>query len=232
MLAALTQIWGKRMAQPVLCEGADLCQEIARSADTSFVRTYRGNPPSRLIFETSSFALIADMSPLMVGHLLLLPKIHYLSFSALMRIHFAELERLMPRISQFYMPTFGEPLVLEHGSADESDSNACVTHAHWHLVPVAGPDVESVISQDALPRTDLAGMAELGQPRWAGRSYYYTSYAGRHHVYEPSPSARRQYLRSVVGRVLSIDDPEWDYALVVRKEYLRETMDRVRHWFR
>jgi hypothetical protein len=51
-------------------------------------------------------------------------------------------------------------------------------------------------------------------------------------VYEPSPATGRQYLRSILGRVLSIDDPEWDYALVVRKDYLRETMSRARLWFR
>ncbi|HYS38273.1 MAG TPA: HIT domain-containing protein [Pseudonocardiaceae bacterium] len=219
------------MTQPVLCEGADLCQEIARSADNSFVRTYQGNPPSRLIFETDSFALIADMSPLVVGHLLLLPKIHYMSFSALIPDHLHELERFMSGLVPYYSATFGEPLVLEHGSASESDSNACVTHAHWHLVPVDGAEVDALIRLDDLTCAELTGMAELGGPSWRNRPYYYTSYAGEHHVYEPSPASKRQYLRSVLGRVLSIDEPEWDYALVVRKDYLRETMNRVRLWF-
>jgi diadenosine tetraphosphate (Ap4A) HIT family hydrolase len=219
------------MTQPVLCEGADLCQEIARSADNSFVRTYQGNPPSRLIFETGDFALIADMSPLIVGHLLLLPKIHYMSFSALLPTHLYELERFLSGLVPYYSATFGEPLVLEHGSATESDSNACVTHAHWHLVPVDGAAVDALIRLDDLPCTELNSMAELGASRWRDRPYYYTSHAGRHHVYEPSPATKRQYLRSVVGRVLSIDEPEWDYALVVRKDYLRETMNRARLWF-
>jgi diadenosine tetraphosphate (Ap4A) HIT family hydrolase len=220
------------MTQPVLCEGADLCQEIAGSTDTSFVRTYQQDPPSRLIFQTADFALIADMSPLTVGHMLLLPKVHYLSFSALLPTHLVALEKVISRIVPRYSATFGEPVVLEHGSADESDGNACVTHAHWHLVPVDGAEVDAVIRQDDLPCTELADMAELGFPRWRRRPYYYTSYAGRHRVYESSPATRRQYLRSVVGRVLAIDDPEWDYALVIRREYLRETMDRVRFWFR
>jgi diadenosine tetraphosphate (Ap4A) HIT family hydrolase len=218
------------MTQPVFCEGADLCQEITGSVDNSFVRTYGGDPPSRLVLESAAFVLMADMSPLTVGHLLLLPKTHYLSFSALMRTHFDELENVMSRIEPYYSATFGEPLVIEHGSADESDGNACVTHAHWHLLPVDGTRVDALIRQDDLPSTDLADPADLGLPHWTNRSYYYTSYAGKHHVYQPSPATRRQYLRSVVGRVLSIDDPEWDYALVVRKNFLRETMNRVRYW--
>jgi diadenosine tetraphosphate (Ap4A) HIT family hydrolase len=232
MLLARALIWGTTMTQPVLCEGADLCQEIARSADNSFVRTYQGDPPSRLIFETDNFALIADMSPLVVGHLLLLPKVHYMSFSELLPTHLHELESLLPALAPYYSATFGEPLVLEHGSATESDGNACVTHAHWHLVPVDGDAVDALIRLDDLPCTELRGMAELGWPSWRKRPYYYTSHAGGHHVYEPSPATGRQYLRSILGRVLSIDDPEWDYALVVRKDYLRETVNRTRLWFR
>ncbi|MEV5088691.1 hypothetical protein ACWEQ5_30280 [Streptomyces griseoincarnatus] len=41
---------------------------------------------------------------------------------------------------------------------------------------------------------------------------------------------RSQYLRSVVGRLLGIPDPLWDYALVVRRELLRETMTLTRSW--
>lgn len=230
MLVPLAQIGGTSMTQPVFCEGADLCQEIAGDVDTSFVRVYGGDPPSRLILTTATFVLIADMSPLIVGHLLLLPKIHYLSFSSLMRNHGSELKDVMSIIEPRYSATFGELLVIEHGSADESDGNACVTHAHWHLLPVDGAQVDALIRQDDLLSTDLADPVQLGLPQWVNRPYYYVSYAGNYRIYEPSSTTRRQYLRSIVGRVLSIADPEWDYALVVRTEFLRETMGRVRYW--
>lgn len=219
------------MTQFVTCEGADLCQEIAKHPDTSFVRTYEGDPPDRLIAETGGFVLLADMSPLVVGHLLLLPKHHYYSFSALLPNLSGELQLLLRVIKRLYSRTFGEPLVLEHGSSNGSDGNACVTHAHWHLVPVDGAAVEDVIQCDDLACTDLTDIDELGSPRWADRPYYFTSYAGKHRVYEPSPATRRQYLRSVVGHVIGIEDPEWDYAVVTRKDYLRETMSMVAHWF-
>jgi diadenosine tetraphosphate (Ap4A) HIT family hydrolase len=230
MLVALAQVLGASMGQPVLCEGADLCQEIARSADNSFARTYEGNPPSRLISETENFVLLADLSPLTVGHLLLLPKTHYMSFSALMSTHHRELATFMAELTPRYSDTFGEPLVLEHGSATASDGNACVTHAHWHLVPVDGAEVDALIRLDDLPCVALNDMTELGRPEWQNRPYYYTAQADRCHVYEPSPATKRQYLRSVLAQVLSIATPEWDYALVVRKDHLRETMRRVRFW--
>jgi diadenosine tetraphosphate (Ap4A) HIT family hydrolase len=220
------------MTHSVLCEGADLCQEIAGSADTSFVRTYQGEPPSRTIFQTEEFVLMADLSPLTVGHVLLLPKTHYFSFSALLRTHLDELECLLSRTVPFYSDTFGEPLVLEHGSAPGSDGAACITHAHWHLVPVDGHTVDELIRQDGLPCTELTELAELGQPRFTRTPYFYVSYKNAHRVYQPSPITRRQYLRSIAGRVLAIEDPEWDYALVIRKQYLRDTMTMTRNWFR
>ncbi len=118
------------MTQFVTCEGSDLCQEIARYPDTSFTRTYEGDPPHRLITETTRFVLLADMSPLTVGHLLLLPKHHYFSFSALLPTLSGELRPLLSEITDLYSHTFGAPLLLEHGSSEGSDGNACVTHAH------------------------------------------------------------------------------------------------------
>lgn len=214
----------------IVCEGADLCQEMARKADTSFVRTYQGDPPSRHILTTENLALIADMSPLVAGHLLLLPKTHYLSFSPVIRNHRAELESFLEAVAPLYRRTFGDMLVLEHGSSIDSNGNACVTHAHWHLLPVDGAEVDRLIEADGLAYSDLAGLSELGSPLWMSQPYFYRGYDSRMRVYEPSPATQRQYLRSVVAKTLSIETPLWDYALVIRKELLRETMLRVRHW--
>lgn len=220
------------MTGSVVCEGADLCQELARDTDTSFVRTYQGDPPTRRILETENLALIADMSPLVAGHLLLLPKAHFLSFSGVVRVHLAELEGLVEKIAPRYRDTFGELLILEHGSSVDGHGNACITHAHWHLLPVDGAEVDRLIKADGLTHTDLTDLIELGARRWTEQPYFLRGYDGRMRVYEPSPDTRRQYLRSVVGAVLSIDTPLWDYALVIRKELLRETMRSVRHWAR
>ncbi len=214
----------------VVCDGADLCQEMARNTDTSFIRTYQGDPPTRCVLETENLALIADMSPLVAGHLLLLPKTHYLSFSQVVREHLVELEGFIEATFPLYRMTFGDLLVLEHGSSEDGNGNACITHAHWHLLPVDGAKVDRIIQADGLVHVDLADLSELGSRRWMTRPYFYRGYAGQMRVYEPSAVTRRQYLRSVVGATLSIETPLWDYALVIRKELLRETMRRVQNW--
>lgn len=218
------------MIKSVVCEGADFCEEISGSDDTVFGRVYEGDPPTRRIFGTENFELLADMSPLTVGHLLLLPKEHYLSFAQVVQGAGEEVESLLIRLAELYTTTFGPPLVLEHGSTADSDHHACITHAHLHFLPVAAKQVDDHLMRDGLEYRDLDSLAQLGAPPWPQSSYFLRYYDGGCRVYLPTAAQRRQYLRSAVGATLSMEDPEWDYAVVVRKPYLRATMKMVETW--
>lgn len=212
------------------CQGADLCDEIAGKLDVSFNRTYQGNPPSRRIATTREFVLVADLSPLIIGHLLLLPKRHYLSFAQVLGEHARALEEVLLWLLPTYNETFGPPAILEHGSSKDTDHSACISHAHLHLLPVDGNHVDAVMTQDGLIPTDLVSLRDLGQQPWIDSSYLFHSCSARHRVYKPLDGMRRQYIRSVVGRILSMNDPEWDHAVIVRRELLRTTMRLVSHW--
>ncbi|MGM1064610.1 HIT domain-containing protein [Saccharothrix sp. Mg75] len=218
------------MISTVQCTGADFCEEISGAVDTSFNRFYEGNPPSRRIYSSEKFTLLADMSPLAVGHLLLLPKKHYLSFAQVFRGHPGETESLVGQVTRLYAETFREPLVMEHGSTANHESHACITHAHLHFLPVDGDAVDELMIADGLRHLDLPSPAALGRPPWPDSAYFLRLYGGHCRVYLPTAGQRRQYLRSVAGTTLSIDDPEWDYAVVMRKEALRSTMRTVEHW--
>lgn len=218
------------MINSVQCQGADFCQEISGSDDTLFARVYEGDPPDRRIAASQNFELLADMSPLVTGHLLLLPKNHYLSFAQVVDNSSSELEDVLAQTIQLYASTFSNPVILEHGSAEDSDQKACITHAHWHLLPLAGNLIDALLDQESLTCQDIEYLAELGQPPWTRMSYYFRLYNGRGRIYLPSAGHQRQYLRSVAGRALAIEDPEWDYAVVVRKEELRLTMRMTADW--
>jgi diadenosine tetraphosphate (Ap4A) HIT family hydrolase len=212
------------------CEGADFCEEISGASDTSFNRVYDGDPPSRRILGTENFELLADMSPLTLGHLLLLPKKHYLSFAQVVRNQADEVADVVGRVSELYAGTFCAPLVLEHGSTADANHQACITHAHLHLLPVNGGLLDDILMADGLNYRDLDSFRHLGEAPWPDSSYFLRYYEDQCRVYLSTSLDKRQYLRSVVGKILSIDDPEWDYAVVVRKSYLRSTMDMVKSW--
>jgi diadenosine tetraphosphate (Ap4A) HIT family hydrolase len=213
-----------------LCTGADLCDELRGSTDTSFRRTYEGVPPSRIAYRDSRLALLADLSPLTAGHMLLLPVRHHVSFGHVVSELETEIRTLLAEVLPRYAATFGPPLLLEHGSSSQMNAGACVTHAHWHVVPVRGTEVHRAMAGDGLTPHAIPDFTALSRLARADRPYFYVRQEDEHTVYRSDRPLRRQYLRSVLGRLLGIEDPLWDYALVVRKQLLRETLDATRGW--
>ena len=212
------------------CQGADFCQELAGEVDTEFHRTYGTDPQKRIIDQSPNLCLLADMSPLCVGHLLLVSRDHYLSFAEVMKDHGSEVKDVLERVLIQYRNAFGRHVVLEHGSSSDIDGSACITHAHWHLLPLEADAVHEILFMDDLPSTELPDQRDLATMVDQGRSYFYVGDSSQHRLYGVGKSMRRQYLRSVAGALLGIPDPEWDYALVVRKDAFHTTMTRVAGW--
>ncbi|WBB75570.1 hypothetical protein O7602_08695 [Micromonospora sp. WMMD1128] len=217
------------MAVTSRCNGAELCDEL-RSADVStFTMTYEGDPPSRQIASVPGFRLIADMSPLTVGHLLLLPEDHYLSFGHLDAEQSERARAIVNVLRPLYVATFGQMAVLEHGSSSEMPS-ACITHAHWHFLPIDAARAANLMARDGLTRVELPDFTGLQRFAAADRPYYYCGDGSTHIVFDAQRRVRSQYLRSVVGAMLGMADPEWDWSVVIRKDLLRATLIATQGW--
>jgi len=212
----------------VHCSGADFCQELAGEPETEFGRVYAGDPPSRIIGRSANLALLADMSPLCAGHLLVVSNRHHLSFAEVVSDHGAEVEAFTCEIFDQYQRTFGRAIILEHGSADGIDGSACITHAHWHIVPLSFDATDKILRHDGLTSVDLDRLSDLAVA--GGRPYFFCADQDVRRLYGVGQAMRRQYLRSVAAALLDIPDPEWDYALVVRKDLLRTTLARTERW--
>jgi diadenosine tetraphosphate (Ap4A) HIT family hydrolase len=212
------------------CTGADFCHELSGATDTDFTRTYQGDPESRIICRSRNLSLLADLSPLTAGHLLLVSNDHYLSFGEVLNDHLDEVQEVLERIFGHYAEAFGDPVVFEHGSSRSMDGSACITHAHLHLLPLCLDEVHRTLMRDGLSDCRLAGIGDLRALGAQGLPYFYCGDRNTHRVYGVARKMRRQYLRSVAAELLGIADPEWDYALVVRKELLRLTMAKTIGW--
>jgi diadenosine tetraphosphate (Ap4A) HIT family hydrolase len=158
------------MHGPIACDTADLCDEMAGVKDTGFAATYEGDPPSREILAVEGLRLIVDLSPLTVGHLLLLPEKHFLSFGHLGPQLTGQTNDLLVRLLPLYRATFGQAAVVEHGSSTRMTS-ACITHAHWHLVPMSSWEIRECMVQDGLVARRLRGFEELHEYADADSSY-------------------------------------------------------------
>ncbi|MGH3718796.1 MAG: HIT family protein [Pseudonocardiaceae bacterium] len=212
------------------CAGSDFCDELAGAAETCFFRTYRGDPESRLLGQTENLAVIADLSPLTSGHILILSRVHHLNFAQVVEAHPGEITALLDLLLPQYVHTFGRMAILEHGSAENMVNGACITHAHLHLLPISRQAVDEAMSSDGLHGTSFPSLQDFGRPPWTRSTYYLSGSESGFRLYEPIPELPRQYLRSVAGAILGIPDPEWDWAVIVRRELLRETITRTLHW--
>lgn len=213
----------------LICGGSDLCSELRGASHTTFSLTYAGDPPSRVVGSTQNLRLIVDHSPLTLGHLLLLPVEHVVSFGHIVDTLGGEIDQLLESMHSHYTKTFGSYSVLEHGSSTTM-TMTCIDHAHWHIVPLSGSDVRARMARDGLDILTLEGRRELSQFAHDDLTYFYCYDGVTHTAMGVGVELRRQYLRSVIGDIVGIPDPLWDYAVVVRKELLRQTVALAQQW--
>lgn len=210
------------------CDGSDLCTELSGSTSTEFSRTYEGDPPSRTLLETTNFAIVVDLSPLVEGHLLVVPRKHYRNFASAMREYRQEAVQITQRARDWVRRTYGSVALFEHGSTSDQSGGSCIDHAHIHVLPVPSTGLAAVMRRDGLALAVLPEIASWAQIAEPSRPYLLCSDGELSVVAFPPTRVRRQYLRSAAAEALGIPDPEWDWSLVVRRDLLRRTVRRYR----
>ena len=208
----------------------DFCQELTGESDTSFNRTYQGDPPSRIICRGLNLTVMADLSPLCHGHILLVSNRHYFNFAEVARDHLDELADTTAQILKLYRDTFGEAVILEHGSVSDMQGSSCITHAHWHILPLMPGNLVHTMETDGLESTELHSLNNLAAIAVRNAPYFLLACASFLRLFGPGQVMRQQYLRSIAGKELDIPDPEWDWALIVRKHLLRANVLATQGW--
>lgn len=108
----------------------------------------------QLIATIERFMIVADLHPLVEGHLLLIPSEHLACYGELSEERWEELDQAKRAVLDFLTSAYAAPTFFEHGVAGQT-----VPHAHLHavpglptLLPVIGPGRESlrVSSQGAI----------------------------------------------------------------------------------
>jgi diadenosine tetraphosphate (Ap4A) HIT family hydrolase len=210
------------------CDDSQLCAELnGETEGVAFHALYQGHPETRIITQSDNFALVADIAPLCIGHTLLVPRSHYINFGIIPEEFSGELDSFREHCLGLISNHYGPATVLEHGSSSNMRRSACISHAHWHLIPSLRPPVQ-IFERDGLRGFNvctwrkLRGFAELDRP------YIYYNFGSEHRVYSMNLSKRHQYLRIVMAEILGVPEPEWDWALSLRPELLRTTVEELR----
>lgn len=96
-----------------------------------FLKENGYNISSMYFYEDKDFSISPDLSPLVTGHLLVIPNKHYASMGEI------EDETLLIRIRNISEILLGtqDLLLFEHGAVIKGEGGASVDHAHLHVMP-------------------------------------------------------------------------------------------------
>jgi diadenosine tetraphosphate (Ap4A) HIT family hydrolase len=192
---------------------------------STFEEVYGGDPASRVVIAWRHFAVLVDIAPLVVGHLLVIPRRKVLSFASLDDDGWTEWLEIRGIVLPVIEAIYGVPaVVMEHGSDPNLEANACILHAHMHVLPLPS-HVSLDFDRDGFV-TRLVDPARLREVGVAAQAYFYAERVGQRAtlaevVVESRPPI--QYLRRVVARAIG-DAAIYDWGVFVERERLRRTV--------
>lgn len=199
------------------------CQEL----QTGRLPDYCGaDIDSRILHETDHFVVIPDISPLVPGHVMIVPKAHILCYGAVEAAAQDEFLSIVNATRTVLSEYYGLSVLLEHGTSSLEPVADHVTHAHLHVVP-APIDIRDSLSN--FHTTAIASIFDLSQ--WAARDeeyIYFESCAGERFVADRIVGIKRLFFRREIAKQIGIPDPLWDWRQHILTDNLRSTMATLR----
>lgn len=194
--------------------------------------SHKGNS-RRIIMETENFTVVPSVGSLTIPHLLVVPRMHTLSFAALSPDLACEAFTLCEKVRQFLAGSCDANIIVaEHGAGLRLDDDlnlcselgaSCLDHAHLHLISV--PDAAGVLADYEA----VGGPASIvGPPEHVlqviGTNPYISLSVspGAWSLWPATERFGRQFIRRVVaGRLGSTD---WNWRTHPHPERLAATM--------
>lgn len=206
-------------------EECDLCNEL-NGKDCSFTKIYQNEMRSRVIFQTTNFAVIPTIGQIVEGHTLILPFKHYTSIGGLPAVRILELETLIEMVKDAIASSYGvQPLFFEHGTVGNGkESGGCgIYHMHLHAVPI--PSAVNFQALISFPIKKIDSFFKLQEIISKGSSYLlYVDQASNKFVIE-NEHLPSQYMRKKLAEAIGSED--WDWKSCQREERLVLAYDRL-----
>ena len=200
------------------------CRELQSGRLPDFVDS---DIESRILHETDRFVVIPDISPLVPGHVMIVPKAHILCYGAVEAAAWDEFLDIVNTTRAIIGQHYGPSVILEHGTRSVDDVADHVSHAHLHIVPA---DIDIRDSLVNFNTTTIARLSDLSN--WAARDeayIYFESCAGERMVADRIVDIKRLFIRSEIARRIGLPDPLWDWRRHILSDNLRSTVETLGH---
>jgi len=194
-----------------------------------------GRPPdfcdagidSRILHETDQFVVMADISPIVPGHVMIVPKAHILCYGAVEAAAQNEFSCIVNATRTILREHYGPSVILEHGTSSLEPVADHVTHAHLHIVPAAIDIRDSLLHFNT---TTIASLSDLSHWAASDEAYiYFESCAGERIVADRISGIKRLFIRNEIARRIGLPDPLWDWRRHILRDNLRSTVETLRH---
>ena len=167
---------------------------------------------NRIVMQDPNWITVIDISPLALGHMLLLPRGHVTSLAQLspsLFKSFLEYKRLAVSMAQ---QQFGNLICWEHGVGEGQEGGCGVTHAHLHILPQSQavvkklnewlyqhlPDVNAI--RDANSLCDIVSPCD---------SYLYWEIRAKAPAVSLINNLPSQFMRKLVAEISGV--AQWDW---------------------
>jgi len=204
--------------------GCPFCRELQSGELPDFLDA---DIDSRILHETDRFVVMADISPLVPGHVMIVPKAHILCYGAVEDTARDEFSGIVNATRTVVTEHYGPPVMLEHGTSPLAPVADHVTHAHLHIVPADIDIRDSLVNYNT---TTIASLSDLSD--WAARDeeyVYFESCAGERVVADRIVNIPRLFIRSEVAKRVGLPDPLWDWRRHILSDNLRSTVETLGH---
>ena len=187
------------------------CDEGAGGHSALLRKRLGGKLAGRVVTTTENFVVLCDLGPLVVCHVLIVPKQHLLSLGAIENSkHWTELIELKGQTRLALAQLVAQPVFFEHGSNSFRRGGTSVEHAHLHAVP------GNIGLSDSLQGFEVTQISDLRSLRlWAARDIPYLLFentVGVMLVAEGVENIPRQFMRREAVRLLGLPSSYWDWT--------------------
>ncbi|RIJ49345.1 HIT domain-containing protein [Maribellus luteus] len=214
-----------------------LCGQIKGQIDNDLIHILSKKPKylykRTVLYENQYFSLIPSIGPLMVGHILICPRDHFISMAALSDEYFNQLKTFKKEVHEKMTDIFNEPIhFFEHGNSKKTKRTLCSTeHAHLHAFPSSTQNyIQKTSTIDFEWNYKNVEIEEINRYSKGNEYLYYETSDGDNYLKVINgDQIESQYLRRLISEING-NSRTWNWKEYPKLNLMDETINRFKNY--